>query len=105
MREIKNSHCYFNIDSNESIIFDKYNLKKYNSNKDEMLKVRSVITGKLSEYMQGEGYTLSQNSRYSHSLDSFLFTYTNSGGRPDVIKVEINYYVWIVYLNIINNIK
>ena len=63
-----------------------------NSNKDEMLKVRSVITGKLSEYMQGEGYTLSQNSRYSHSLDSFLFTYTNSGGRPDVIKVEINYY-------------
>lgn len=62
-----------------------------NSNKDEMLKVRSIITGKLSEYMQGEGYTLSQNSRYSHSLDSFLFTYTNSGGRPDVIKVEINY--------------
>jgi len=62
-----------------------------NSDKDEMLKVRSVITEKLSEYMTGEGYTLSQNSRYSHSLDSFLFTYTNSGGRPDVIKVEINY--------------
>ena len=62
-----------------------------NSDKNEMLKIRSAITEKLSVYMQEEGYTLSPNSRYFHSLDSLLFIYANAGGRPDVIKVEINY--------------
>lgn len=34
---------------------------------------------------------MSESSRYSHSLDSFLFQYQNAGGNRDNIKVEINY--------------
>lgn len=62
-----------------------------NSDRDEMLKNRTIITDKITAYMQNEGYALSPNSRYYHSLDGLLFTYTNAGGRPDVIKVETNY--------------
>lgn len=36
-------------------------------------------------------YQLSAASRYSHSLDSFLFQYQNAGGNKDNIKVELNY--------------
>lgn len=62
-----------------------------NSDRDEMLKNRTIITDKITAYMQNEGYALSPNSRFFHSLDGLLFTYTNAGGRPDVIKGETNY--------------
>lgn len=52
---------------------------------------RKEITERLQRYMQEEGYHLSESSRYSHSLDSFLFQYQNAGGNRDNIKVEINY--------------
>ena len=52
---------------------------------------RKEITERLRRYMQEEGYHLSESSRYSHSLDSFLFQYQNTGGNRDNIKVELNY--------------
>lgn len=57
----------------------------------KMGEARKEITERLIRYMQDEGYQLSPASRYSHSLDSFLFQYQNAGGNKDNIKVELNY--------------
>lgn len=58
---------------------------------EDMEEVREKITGLLKGYMAGEGYFLSESSRYSHSLDSLLFQYQNTGGNKDSIKLELNY--------------
>lgn len=58
---------------------------------EEMEDTRKEITERLTRYMQDEGYQLSPASRYSHSLDSFLFQYQNARGNKDNIKVELNY--------------
>lgn len=59
--------------------------------RDEMLAQRELITNDLKLYMQTQGYSLSPHSKTRHSLDSFVFTYTNLGGMRDNIKVEVNY--------------
>jgi len=56
-----------------------------------METAREKITELLKNYMLGEGYILSDSSRYSHSLDSMLFQYQNAGGNRDSIKLEVNY--------------
>ena len=58
---------------------------------EDMRTAREMITELLKKYMQEEGYTLSDSSRYSHSLDSMLFQYQNAGGNRDSIKLEVNY--------------
>lgn len=58
---------------------------------EEMFKARENIIKLLKGYMLEEGYTLSNASRYSHSLDSMLFQYQNAGGNRDSIKLELNY--------------
>lgn len=58
---------------------------------EKMANAREKITECLIRHMQEEGYQLSPASRYSHSLDSFLFQYQNTGGNKDNIKVELNY--------------
>lgn len=60
-------------------------------NRDEMLGQRQKISEDLKKFMQTQGYSLNPQSRSRHSLDSFVFTYTNLGGMRDNIKVEINY--------------
>ena len=50
-------------------------MKDYSKEDTEV--AREEITGRLQRYMQEEGYHLSESSRYSHSLDSFLFQYQN----------------------------
>ena len=45
----------------------------------------------LRRYMAAEGYELSEKSKFFHSLDSFVYIYTNSAGVRDNIKIEINY--------------
>lgn len=62
-----------------------------NDQKDEMLLCRELIRQALEAYFIAEGYTLSKHSRYSYALDSFVISYTPSGGGSDNIKVEINY--------------
>lgn len=59
--------------------------------RDNMLTQRERITNDLKLYMQTQGYSLSPQSKTRHSLDSFVFNYTNLGGMRDNIKVEINY--------------
>lgn len=59
--------------------------------KDEMVKIRNQITDLLKRYMSSQEYQLSDNSKYSHTLDSFVFKYRNLSGNPDNITIEINY--------------
>lgn len=62
-----------------------------NDTKEEMSKTREAIKNNLFPYMESEGYVLSLDSRYMHSLDGFHFQYVNAGGNKDTIKIEINY--------------
>lgn len=62
-----------------------------NDSREDMLETRDKITALLKDYMESEGYRLSPDSRFSHSLDAFHFQYQNSGGTRDMMKVELNY--------------
>jgi predicted nucleotidyltransferase component of viral defense system len=62
-----------------------------NNSKDDMMNERRAVTDILGRYMAADGYELSGKSKTFHSLDSFVYTYTNSAGIRDNIKVEINY--------------
>ena len=62
-----------------------------NDSKENMMATRGKISKVVKEYMVSEGYQLSDNSRFSHSLDAFHFLYMNSGGNRDMIKIELNY--------------
>ena len=62
-----------------------------NNSRDEMMSDREEITRVIRRYMSIEDYELSDKSKSAHSLDSFVCSYTNSGGTKDVIKIEINY--------------
>ena len=57
----------------------------------EMMDRRQLITETIQLYMTSAGYELTTKSKYRHSLDSFVFAYTNAGGVRDNIKIEINY--------------
>lgn len=62
-----------------------------NIRREEMLNVRESFKTTLQKYMNANGYDFSPKSKFPHTLDSFVFTYTNCGGVKDNIKVEINY--------------
>lgn len=65
----------------------------YNSNEDknDVLIARNLIKNTLIKQMQVIGYSLSNNSKFTYSLDSFIFNYTNLAGNNDNLKIEINY--------------
>ena len=62
-----------------------------NYTREDMLECREKITNVIKEYMESEGYLLSDASRFSHSLDAFHYNYQNAGGNRDMIKIELNY--------------
>ena len=62
-----------------------------NNSRDEMMQEREEINRIINAYMAMEGYELSGKSKKYHSLDSLVFTYINSAGIRDNIKVETNY--------------
>ncbi len=62
-----------------------------NDTREDMLECRAKITEDIKEYMESEGYQLSDTSRFSHSLDAFHYNYQNAGGNRDMIKIELNY--------------
>jgi predicted nucleotidyltransferase component of viral defense system len=61
-----------------------------NNDKNGMMRERKDITDILGRYMAADGYELSGKSKSFHSLDSFVYTFTNSAGIRDNIKIEIN---------------
>lgn len=62
-----------------------------NVSRERMLELRSRLCEDIKIYMSTQGYTISPRSKTYHSLNSFVFNYTNLGGVPDNIKIEINY--------------
>lgn len=62
-----------------------------NLSRDDMMSTRERIREDVKIYMSTQGYAISPRSKAYHSLDSFVFTYTNLGGMNDNIKIEINY--------------
>ena len=62
-----------------------------NVSREEMLTLRERLREDIKIYMSTQGYAISPRSKAFHSLDSFVFTYTNLGGMNDNIKIEINY--------------
>jgi predicted nucleotidyltransferase component of viral defense system len=61
------------------------------TDREGMLKDRRLIVEDMEKYMITEGYQKSAKSKTSHSLDSMIFTYHNTAGINDNIKIEINY--------------
>ena len=62
-----------------------------NDSRGNMMTTREKINSIVVDYMESEGYSLSANSRFSHSLDSFHFQYQNTGNTRDMMKIELNY--------------
>lgn len=62
-----------------------------NQTREEMMNNREKITIDIKTFMTTQGYYLSEKSKNRHSLDSFVYQYTNLGGMKDNIKIEINY--------------
>lgn len=63
----------------------------HNVSRDEMLIYRERIRSLIEKKMVADGYQNSDKSKYPHSLDSFVYSYSNSAGMRDNIKIEINY--------------
>lgn len=63
----------------------------YNNSREEMFEERQKISDSIDKYMAMSGYELSPKSKSSHSLDSYVFSYANTAGVKDNIKIEINY--------------
>ncbi len=56
-----------------------------------MLSIRKEVNDEILRYMESEGYHLAPGSKNPHTLDSWVFHYTNAAGNNDGIKIEINY--------------
>jgi len=63
----------------------------HNNSREEMFEERQKISDSINKYMAMSGYELSLKSKYTHSLDSFVFSYANTAGVKDNIMIEINY--------------
>ena len=59
--------------------------------RESMLSIRKEVNGEILRYMESEGYRLAPGSKNPHTLDSWVFHYTNVAGTNDGIKIEINY--------------
>lgn len=59
--------------------------------KEEMATVRAELKKNLIDYIQDNGYTLSEKPRGHFALDSLLLSYLATSGNKDNIKLEINY--------------
>lgn len=62
-----------------------------NIDKEKMFEDRKKINDDLKEYLEMQGYKISEKSRYFHSLDSHVISYRPCGGGNDNIKIEVNY--------------
>ena len=62
-----------------------------NISKDELIPIREEIKKEIISYMECEGYSLNNKSKFVHTLDSFVFNYHTTSDSNDVLKIEINY--------------
>lgn len=59
--------------------------------REMMLSIRQEVNAEILRYMESEGYHIASGSKNPHTLDSWVFHYTNAAGNNDGIKIEINY--------------
>lgn len=59
--------------------------------RESMLSHRNRINSLIRNYMENEGYHLSNKSKFVHTLDSYVYSYQTTFGSNDVLKIEINY--------------
>lgn len=59
--------------------------------RESMLSIRQEVNNEILRYMESEGFHLAPGSKTPHTLDSWVFHYTNAAGNNDGIKIEINY--------------
>ena len=59
--------------------------------RESMLSIRQEVNTEILRYMESDGYHLAPGSKTPHTLDSWVFHYTNAAGNNDGIKIEINY--------------
>ncbi len=59
--------------------------------RETMLSVRKEVNSEILRYMASEDYHIAPGSKNPHTLDSWVFHYTNAAGNNDGIKIEINY--------------
>lgn len=62
-----------------------------NASVEQMRLDRDEISSRIVKFMRSEGYVQKKNNRSSFVLDSYYFTYTNTGGNKDHIKFDINF--------------
>ncbi len=62
-----------------------------NDSRKEMLAKREIVNSTIDGYMSSNGYSKSPKTKTPHSLDSWVYDYTNAAGNTDNIKIEINY--------------
>jgi len=62
-----------------------------NDNIETMLETREHINKIIAGFMFTQGYLQSAKTKTPHSLDSWVYSYTNAGGNRDLLKLEINY--------------
>jgi predicted nucleotidyltransferase component of viral defense system len=62
-----------------------------NAGVDDMKKDRKEISDVIFKFMEEQGYLRKKSDRQSFILDSYYFTYINTGGNKDNIKFDINY--------------
>lgn len=55
--------------------------------REEMLQMRQNINEEILLYMESQGYRLSPSSKNPHTLDSWVFNYTNAVGNNDGIHI------------------
>ena len=61
------------------------------TNRNDMLSYREKIDSLIRTFMENEGYNLSNKSKFVHTLDSYVYSYTTTSGGTDILKIEINY--------------
>lgn len=59
--------------------------------REEMEGYRELINKTITSFMLDEGYSLSNRSKFHHSLDSYVYQYNTLSDSRDVLKIEINY--------------
>ena len=57
--------------------------------RESMLSIRQEVNNEILRYMESDGYHLAPGSKTPHTLDSWVFHYTNAAGNNDGIKIEI----------------
>jgi predicted nucleotidyltransferase component of viral defense system len=60
--------------------------------REELETAKSGLLARIDGYMKTHGYSQkTSGAKIAHSLNSFVYSYTNAGGNSDNIKIEINY--------------